>query len=1029
MRFVADNRAEAAAIAKRGQDEVSARFNLKVVGKMWADFLSGFAARVGGVAADREQNSVGTGLDSVRASYPRVVTAHDTGDSGLVDTTRTETSPVPGAVASKRRAKGSKRIAATKQLAPSPSPLVSQSSVLPVSPSSALSLLRVRIIGEFFVWHSLGLCNREFARRFVVDPDLNVSIVPIDAPEFGPEFDPGLQLLVDRANALLPDYAHFEIRHHYPPRLNKPTDPRTKLILIAPWEYYRLPTDWIQPILANVTEVWAYSETVKQCYIDSGVPESMVKVIPLGVDTRIFRPDAPPYQFTDEPGAHRLAGFEQPPTVFLAMGTIERKGLDTLLEAYCNTFSFYDNVLLVIKDTGVNTVYRGGTQGDRLRELANSPTGPAIIYIERELPPAEHAGLFTAAHLVALPYYNEGFCLPALEAQASGRPPCVPAGGPTADFCDSSNSIIVPATLESMGTNRIGDWVCCGDCSRLAINPRGLGRAMRWAHEHPEETRAVGVAGAQQAREKYTWDHTVARMKERLVELADSGKEWESGREGEGEIKGRGNPPPCIRYAAGEGTREEGRDDAGDGETREDAPNAERRTPELKLVSGVEIRDRRSVNALTPNAPRQTPNIIGFPAILRRAPEIGVVMIVKDEAGCIDECLTSLRPHFKHIYVVDTGSSDNTVEICLSHGCVVEQRPWPFSFSVARNWSLELAAKGDCDFLFWTDADDVLPGESGEGMLRLVAMAEDRVAGYIMQVHIPPGRGEEGMTIVDHLKVFRAKDKRTGEHDYKFEGRVHEQLLQSINRAGGIVQRTSLYTVHRNYNRSVAGQQKKRERDEYLLRLDEEEQPDASFPRFNTGMSSFHWHEYDRAIEKFHECIERASPRESIMRSVYAMLSGCYVAKRDFENARKAIDTGLGLTPRDPELLFRAGNLAREMADLKAAERFYLKLLNERETGFIQSADASIATFKGHHNAASNYVDMGSLQEAEAHFRAALGYHPGFAPSWAGLGELFIRQRRFDDALDVAAKLDSISPPLAQALRRNLAAAQNTRAI
>jgi glycosyltransferase involved in cell wall biosynthesis len=406
---------------------------------------------------------------------------------------------------------------------------------------------------------------------------------------------------------------------------------------------------------------------------------------------------------------------------------------------------------------------------------------------------------------------------------------------------------------------------------------------------------------------------------------------------------------------------------------------------------------------------------------LRAKPTIALTVIMRDEAPVLPAFLASVKPWFTTIYIVDTGSVDDSVQIALDYGAIVSHRPWDFSFSNARNYALD-QMQGE-EFGAFADCDDTLPPECGEGIQRLIMMADDRISGWLMQVHIPPPPGGEGFTIVDHLKIWRAG------RGYRWTGRIHEQLLGSIRAAGGLIERTSLYYVHSGYDYSPPGQKKKHDRDEYLLRLDEEENPDASFPRFNSAMSRFHWGEFDVAIAKFHECIERADPYESTMRKVYAMLCGCYVAKRDFDNARKVTETGLSLTPNDPELLFRAGNLFRDLGDLPVAERFYLKLLTERESGHIDSRDVSIETYKGHHNLAGLYIEMARLQDAEIHFRAALQHHPAFAPSLVELGSLFVKQRRFQDAADVAVRLDAVNPGLAQALRQSVAAAQNTRAI
>jgi glycosyltransferase involved in cell wall biosynthesis len=60
---------------------------------------------------------------------------------------------------------------------------------------------------------------------------------------------------------------------------------------------------------------------------------------------------------------------------------------------------------------------------------------------------------------------------------------------------------------------------------------------------------------------------------------------------------------------------------------------------------------------------------------------------------------------FDEIVVVDTGSSDRTVEIAWSFGAHVFDFVWVDDFAAARNAALARAT-GDC--AFWLDADDVI---------------------------------------------------------------------------------------------------------------------------------------------------------------------------------------------------------------------------------------------------------------------------------------------------------------------------------
>ena len=66
-----------------------------------------------------------------------------------------------------------------------------------------------------------------------------------------------------------------------------------------------LPKAWL-PMLRRVDEVWAYSRSVRDCYLEAGVPPERVHVIPLGVDPEVFRPGLDPLALPPGPGVRFL---------------------------------------------------------------------------------------------------------------------------------------------------------------------------------------------------------------------------------------------------------------------------------------------------------------------------------------------------------------------------------------------------------------------------------------------------------------------------------------------------------------------------------------------------------------------------------------------------------------------------------------------------------------------------------------------------------------------------------------------------
>ena len=95
---------------------------------------------------------------------------------------------------------------------------------------------------------------------------------------------------------------------------------------------------------------------------------------------------------------------------------------------------------------------------------------------------------------------------------------------------------------------------------------------------------------------------------------------------------------------------------------------------------------------------------------------LSVCLIVKDEEQVLERCLSCAAAFADEIVVVDTGSSDNTVEIAKQFTDKVYFFKWCDDFSAARNFAFE---KAGCDLVMWLDADDVITDENCAKIARL----------------------------------------------------------------------------------------------------------------------------------------------------------------------------------------------------------------------------------------------------------------------------------------------------------------------
>lgn len=97
-------------------------------------------------------------------------------------------------------------------------------------------------------------------------------------------------------------------------------------------------------------------------------------------------------------------------------------------------------------------------------------------------------------------------------------------------------------------------------------------------------------------------------------------------------------------------------------------------------------------------------------------PAISLCMIVKNEEVHIARCLDSVADLVEEIIIVDTGSTDRTVEIASHYTEKIYSYAWTDDFADARNYSF---SKASMDYCMWMDADDILEETQKEKFLQL----------------------------------------------------------------------------------------------------------------------------------------------------------------------------------------------------------------------------------------------------------------------------------------------------------------------
>ena len=201
-------------------------------------------------------------------------------------------------------------------------------------------------------------------------------------------------------------------------------------------------------------------------------------------------------------------------------------------------------------------------------------------------------------------------------------------------------------------------------------------------------------------------------------------------------------------------------------------------------------------------------------------------MMVKNEEELLPRALQSMSDYVDEIVVVDTGSTDGTIEIAESFGAKIYHHPWEGDFSKHRNQTLQYATG---DWIFILDADEEMKEGDGPGLRRLINESPENVSHILFRV-LNCCPGTRNVTNETHsIRVFR---NGMGFH---YKSIVHNE----IQTPGGEPFVSSLTLWHYGYNLTREKMKIKFQRRVDLLNKQLEENPGNPFTLFNLANAWF----------------------------------------------------------------------------------------------------------------------------------------------------------------------------------------------
>ena len=281
---------------------------------------------------------------------------------------------------------------------------------------------------------------------------------------------------------------------------------------------------------------------------------------------------------------------------------------------------------------------------------------------------------------------------------------------------------------------------------------------------------------------------------------------------------------------------------------------------------------------------------------------LALVVIARDEAGCIARLLSSVRPWVDDMLVLDTGSRDATARIAAEHGARVEHFTWCDDFAAARNRALDLAG---ADWHLVLDADEwVISG--GEALQALRKTTPDFVGAMQLRDRFDQAPGRQAEAIGWLSRVLPGP--------VRYAGRVHEQPRHDLP-----VRRLALVVGHDGYVTERLAD--KRGRNRRLLAQALTEAPGDAYLWYQLGKDCAVYDEHQAAEDAFARACDlpaaAASPwwLDLVARRLFALKClGRHAEAMNF--AQTQMDAGAD----SPDFFFALGDLLLDLAALQPAQ-------------------------------------------------------------------------------------------------------------
>ena len=363
--------------------------------------------------------------------------------------------------------------------------------------------------------------------------------------------------------------------------------------------------------------------------------------------------------------------------------------------------------------------------------------------------------------------------------------------------------------------------------------------------------------------------------------------------------------------------------------------------------------------------------------------DLSLCMIVKNEEASLPQTLDSVKAIADEMIVLDTGSTDRTVEVAKKFGAKVYHFEWCNDFSAARNEALKYVQG---NWVLVLDADEVLTTEIVPQLKE--AIKSDRYL-VINLIRYEVGAAQCPYSLVSRL--FRNHPEVSFSRPY--HAMVDDSVEQLLKREPQwqVVSLGTVAMLHYGYQPGAIAALDKYNRARTAMEGFLATHPNDPYVCSKLGALYVEMNQVNEGIELLKRGLNATEVAPGVLFELHYHLGNAYTRIDDLNSAAVHYQVAIG-QPLLPQLKLSAynnlGNLLLSVGDLTTAKTAYETTL-KIDPGFAA----------GHNNLGMTLKALGEFEKAIASYQQAIALKPDYADAYQNLGVAWLKIGKVPESL------------------------------